>query len=56
MPLYLGNEKVKVKFDGSRILEFYKSTSLIEGIKLITSDGYYLKDKNSLILTIKEDE
>lgn len=56
MPLYLGSEKVQIKFDGNRTLEFYKNPSTINGIKLISLDDYYLGDKNNLILTIKEDE
>ena len=55
MPLYLGNEKIKINLDGvAYYLNLVFVTPSIDGIKLLTSDGYELKDSNGLYLTSKE--
>lgn len=52
MALYLGSEKVKINLNGTAChLNFYTSTLILNGIKLLSSDDYMLTDKNGLILT-----
>lgn len=59
MALYLGYDGVKKKIimDGStlRLCGFIKP-SIVENIKLFSSDNYILKDSNGLYLIPKEDE
>lgn len=58
MALYLGgSEKLKVFLNGSLChLNLFSTTSIINSIRLLTSDGYILKDSNGLYLTTKESE
>lgn len=57
MALYLGNEKIQLHIgDMMCILNLYSSTLIINGIKLLSSENYVLKDVNGLYLTAKEDE
>lgn len=57
MALYLGNDKVKINLDGAAYhLNLVVVTPSIDGVKLLTSDGYELKDLNGLYLTSKEGE
>lgn len=57
MALYLGSEKVKVNLNGlAYYLNFYTTAAITNGVMLLTSDNYTLKDKNGLYLTAKESE
>ena len=57
MALYLGSEKVKINLDGILYnLNLYSEKPITNGIMLLSSDGYILKDLNGLYLTVKEDE
>ena len=53
MALYLGNKKVKLNLNGELYQLIIPNN---EGIKLLSSDGYVLKDKNELRLIPKESE
>ena len=57
MALYLGSEKVKLIFDNTKYqLNLYSEKLITNGIILLSSDGYMLKDLDGLYLTAKEDE
>ena len=57
MALYLGSDKVKISLDGVLYnLNLFSSTLILSGIKLLSSEGYILKDSNGLFLTVKESE
>ena len=59
MAVYLGSEKVAVNFDGiaCRInLPSTSSTPTTDRVKLLSFDGYVLKDSNGLYLMPKEVE
>lgn len=60
MALYLGNIKVDLNFDGIKcLLNIFSSTSpspTVNGVMLLSSDGYVLKDLNDVYLTAKENE
>lgn len=57
MPLYLGNEKVKVMIDGKKynLNVIYVKQSLPINV-LMSSEGFVLKDINGLYLVSKERE
>lgn len=57
MAFYIGSNKQKIVSDGmTYCLNLYTSTPITNGIRLLSLDGYTLKDKNGLYLTVKEDE
>lgn len=57
MALYLGNEKIKINLDSIvYYLNIFSETPITNGIRLLSSDRYILKDSNGLYLTFKEDE
>lgn len=58
MALYLGSgQKVKINLANNKyILKLFSSSPIINGVKLLSSDNYLLKDKNGLYLTAKEDK
>ncbi len=57
MALYLGSEKVKVNLNGViYCLNLFSKNPIINGIKLLSSEGFILKDSNGLYLTVKEDK
>ena len=58
MALYLGSsEKQKVILDGKTYyLNLYSSAPITNGTRLLSSDGYILKDSSGLYLTFKEGE
>lgn len=58
MALYLGSgDKIKIFLNGSLCrLNLLSAQLIITGIKLLTSDGYILKDSNGLYLITKESE
>lgn len=58
MALYLGSsEKLVININNVIYhLNIFSTTPIVNGIKLLSSDGYILKDSNGLYLTSKEDE
>ena len=57
MALYLNNEKVKINLDGlTYYLNLFSKTPITNGVRLLSSDGYILKDANGLYLTTKEEK
>ena len=57
MALYLGGDKVKVNLNGIAYnSNFFTTTLILNGIMLLSSDDYFLKDSNGLYLTAKESE
>ena len=58
MALYLGNsEKLKINLNGVVYnLNLYSTEVILNGVILISSNDYILKDINGLYLTVKESE
>lgn len=57
MPLYLGSEKVELHLgDSSYKLNLYSSTKIEDIIRMLSSDGYILKDSNGFYLIPKDGE
>lgn len=57
MALYLGNEKMKINFNGEKCkIDFYTSLSMLPNNILLSSDGYYLKSSDGKYLLAKEGE
>ena len=58
MALYLGSgELVKLNLNGATYsLNLFSSIPILNGIILLSSEGYTLKDINNLFLTAKESE
>ena len=57
MSLYLGNEKVTINLNGLMyLLNIYSTELIINGVLLLSSDDYILRDINGLYLTAKEAE
>lgn len=60
MGLYLGSsEKLKINLNSViyKLNLYSESTgSVVEGIMLLSSEGYMLKDINGLYLTVESDE
>ena len=58
MSLYLGSsEELKIILNGVvYYLNSYSATPITNNIRLLSSDGYILKDLNELYLTVKESE
>lgn len=57
MALYLGGNKTKLyKGDYKVLLKMYSPVPITNGIRLLTSNNYILKDKNGLYLIAKESE
>lgn len=55
MGLYLGAEKFKLNYGGVPVIMNIASTvPMTNGIKLISSEGYILKDLNGVYLTVEE--
>lgn len=56
MALYLGNNKVKININNVIYsMKLFSETLITNGIRLLSSEGYILKDSNGLYLTAKED-
>lgn len=54
MALYLGSDKVKVNLNGAvYCLNLFSSVLILNGIKLLSSDDYILKDSNGLYIVPK---
>ena len=57
MALYAGGEKVKININGFVYnLNLFSETPILNGVLLLSSDGYVLKDTNELYLTAKDGE
>ena len=58
MALYLGSsEKLKINLDGvTYYLNLFSETPITNGIRLLSSEGYILKDSNGLYVTTKEEK
>lgn len=57
MALYLGDEKVKINLDGlTYYLNLFSKTPITNGVRLLSSERYILKDSNGLYITTKEEE
>lgn len=58
MALYLGSsEELKICLNSVEYcLNLYSTTPITNGIRLLSSEDYILKDSNGLYLTAKEDE
>jgi hypothetical protein len=56
MALYLGNsEKLKFNLSGAVYnLNLFSTTPITNGVRLLSSDNYILKDSNGIYLTTKE--
>ncbi len=58
MALYLGSsEKLKIYLNGvAYYLNLFSTTPITNGIRLLSSERYILKDSSGLYLTTKEEE
>ena len=57
MALYFGSKKQKIIIDGDYCcLELFSTTDVINIVRLLSSDGYILKDVNGVYLIPKESE
>lgn len=58
MAVYVGNsEKLKITLgDLACYINFFSSIPITNGIRLLSSEDYVLKDSNGLYLTTKESE
>ena len=57
MALYLGKDAVKINLNGIVYsLNLFSSNPILNGVSLLSSEGYILRDSNGLYLTTKESE
>jgi hypothetical protein len=57
MALYLGDNKVKISLNGTVCsLNLFSSNLILNGVLLLSSEGYILRDSNGLYLTTKESD
>lgn len=57
MGLYLGSNRQKLQINNAVVsMHIYSSTPITNGIVLMSSNNYMLKDINGLFLTVKEDK
>jgi hypothetical protein len=57
MALYLGSGKIKMNLNGVTYdLNLFSLTPIFNGVRLLSSEGYILKDSDGLFLTSKESE
>lgn len=57
MALYIGSDKVKVNINGiAYCLNLFFASPITNGIRLLSSDNFILKDSKGVYLTTKEDE
>lgn len=57
MALYLGNDKIKININGIVYnLNLLSETLILNGVRLLSSEGYILRDINGVYITAKEDE
>lgn len=56
MALYLGDKMIKVNINGVAYkFNLFSTTPILNGIRLLSSENYILKDANGIYLTAKED-
>lgn len=56
MALYLGENKVKISLDNiTYYLNLFSERPITNGVRLLSSEGYILKDFNGLYLTTEEE-
>ena len=56
MALYLGSQRVSVKLGSSnRLIEFYSTTLITNGARLLTSNDLIVKDSNGLYITLEKE-
>lgn len=57
MAIYLGETKYKIIADGKVCsMQVYSPTPITNGIRLLSSDDYTLKDMNNIYLTVKKED
>jgi hypothetical protein len=58
MALYLGSVgKVKINSAGNvYCLQLFSKTPITNGMRLVSSDGYILKDSNGLFVIVKKED
>lgn len=57
MALYLGSEKVKINLSGIEYaLNIFSEKPIVNGVLMLTSEGYILTDADGVYITLKEDE
>lgn len=57
MALYLGSDEVDINLGGILYrLNLFSEIPITNGVLLLSSDGYVLKDLNGIYLTAKESE
>ena len=57
MATYLGDDKIKININGVVYkLNLFSTTPIFNGISLLSSESYILKDANGIYLTAKEVE
>lgn len=55
MALYLGSSKFKTNINGVLYyVNLFSTIPIVNGIALLSSDNYMLKDKNGLYITAKQ--
>ena len=57
MGLYLGSNKIKINAENvGYYMHLFSQTPITNGVRLLTSNGYILKDSDGLYLTTKEEK
>lgn len=57
MALYLGSDKVKINLDNIVCyLNLFSEIPITNGVRLLSSEGYILKDFSGLYLTTEEEK
>lgn len=57
MAIYLGSDKFKLHLGNKPYcMNLYTTNLILNGVKLLSSEGYVLRDKNGTHLTAKESE
>jgi hypothetical protein len=55
MALYLGSDRVKININGTTYyLDLFSDPIITNGIRLLSSEGYILKDLNNIYITSKD--
>ena len=56
MALYLGKDAIKINLNGIVCsLNLFSLNPILNGISLLSSEDYILKDTNGVFLTVKEE-
>lgn len=56
MALYLGESKISINNNRIKyLLNLFSEVPILNGLVLLASEGYLLKDSNGIYLTAKED-